>query len=406
MQTKIHTYRADFPILQQQVYGKPLVYLDNGATTQKPLCVMDALTKAYLEGNSNIHRGVHYLSGEMTRAYEEARQTVQQFIGAEYSQEVIFTPGTTAGINAVAFSYGEQYVRPGDEILISHMEHHSNWVPWQMMCSRKGALLKVIPFNEQGMLDMNVFRSMLSPRTRLVAICHVSNTLGTINPVAEMIGEAHRAGARVLIDAAQSVQHMPVNVRALDCDFLVFSGHKMYGPNGIGVLYGKRELLTEMPPYQGGGEMVECVSVERTTYNELPFKFEAGTPPYPEALGLATAIEYLQRIGIDRIQQYEQDLLHFATEKLLGIPQLRIYGQAPEKSAILSFLVGNIHPYDLGMILDKMGIAVRTGTHCTQPLMDRLGIEGTVRASLAFYNTREEIEILAEGIIRAQRMFS
>lgn len=406
MSFDIHKIRSDFPILQQTIYGKPLVYLDNGATTQKPLCVTDALTKAYLSENSNIHRGVHYLSGEMTKAYEKARTTVQHFIGAEFSQEVIFTAGTTAGINAIAFCFGEQYIRPGDEILISGMEHHSNLVPWQMMCERKGALLKVIPFDDHGALDMNAFRNLLNERTRLVSVCHVSNTLGTINPVKEIIQAAHAAGAKVLVDGAQSVQHFKTDVRDLDCDFYAFSGHKIYGPTGIGVLYGKRSLLMDLPPYQGGGDMVECVSFEKTTYNELPFKFEAGTPPFIQAIGLATAIEYLLETGLDEIASYEHHLLEIATEKLKRIEGLRIYGEAPEKSAVISFLVGNIHPYDLGMILDKMGIAVRTGTHCTQPIMDRFGIEGTVRASLAFYNTEAEMEVLAQAIIRARRMFS
>jgi cysteine desulfurase/selenocysteine lyase len=341
----------------------------------------------------------------MTKAYEKARTTVQHFIGAEFSQEVIFTPGTTFGINAIAFCFGEKYIRPGDEILVSEMEHHSNLVPWQMMCDRKKARLRMIPFDDRGELDLEAYRKLFNERTKLVAICHVSNTLGTINPVKEMIKTAHAAGAKVLIDGAQSVQHFKVDVQDMDCDFFAFSGHKIYGPTGIGVLYGKRSLLMDLPPYQGGGDMVECVSFEKTTYNDLPFKFEAGTPPFIQAVGLATAIEYVIETGLDKIGAYEHHLLEVATEKLQKIEGIKIYGEAREKSGILSFLIGNIHPYDLGMVLDKMGIAVRTGTHCTQPVMDHFGIDGTVRVSLAFYNTEAEMEALSQGIIRARRMF-
>jgi len=402
----ISTIRSHFPILEERPYGKPLAYLDNGATTQKPKQVIDTLVDLYSHSNSNIHRGVHYLSGVMTERYEEARIEVQQFIHAALSQEIIFTAGTTAGINAVAFSFGERYVSAGDEILISAMEHHANIVPWQMLCDRKGAILRVIPMSDNGELDMEAYENLLTDKTRIVAVCHVSNTLGTVNPVKEIIGKAHKHDIPVLIDGAQSVQHFPIDVQHLDCDFFLFSGHKIYGPTGIGVLYGKKQWLDEMPPYQGGGDMVDCVTFERTTYNELPFKFEAGTANYLGAAALQTALEYVKSIGIEAIGQHEKALLQYATQKIGSIEGVKIYGNAAEKAGILSFLVGRSHPYDVGMILDKLGIAVRTGTHCTQPLMKRLGIDGTVRASFGLYNTFDEIDRLYEGILRAKRMLS
>ena len=402
----IQKIRQDFPILSQKVYGKPLVYMDNGATTQKPQVVIDTINKLHSEQNSSIHRGVHYMSEQMTELYENARKKIQEFINAEYSQEIIFTSGTTGSINAVAFSFGEQYLKPGDEIIISGMEHHSNIVPWQMVCERKKAMLKVIPFTNDGELILPEFKKLLTNKTRLVAVNHASNSLGTVNPIKEIIEIAHKAGAYVLIDGAQAVQHSNVNVQALDCDFYAFSGHKVYGPTGIGVLYGKQKLLYEMPPYQGGGDMVECVTFEKTLYNDLPFKFEAGTSNFIGAVGMATALDYITSIGINNIAAYEQQLLKYATDKLMSIDGLRIYGNAKEKVSIISFLVDNIHPYDMGMILDKMGIAVRTGTHCTMPVMDRYEIEGTIRASMVFYNTPEEIDRLYDGVVRAKQMLS
>ena len=400
----ITNIRKDFPVLSQQVYGKPLVYMDNGATTQKPQIVIDTINNLHSKQNSSIHRGVHYLSEQVTEQYENARKTVQEFINAEFSQEIIFTSGTTGSINAVAFSFGEAYIRPGDEVIISEMEHHSNIVPWQMMCDRKQAKLRVIPISDKGELILDEYKKLLNSKTRLVAVNQVSNSLGTVNPIKEIIDLAHNAGARVLIDGAQGIQHGKVDVQALDCDFYAFSAHKLYGPTGIGVLYGKEKLLYDMPPYQGGGDMVECVSFEKTTYNSLPFKFEAGTSNYIGAIGLASAIDYVKAIGLENIATYEQKLLTYATQKLMQIDGLRIYGNARNKISIISFLVGNIHPYDMGMILDKMGIAVRTGTHCTMPLMDRYEIEGTVRASMVFYNTLEEIDKLYDGLVIAKSM--
>lgn len=396
--------RQDFPILSQQVYGKPLVYFDNGATTQKPRVVIDAINALHIENNSSIHRGVHYLSEQMTEMYEESRKKVQEYIHANHSQEIIFTSGTTGSINAVAFCFGEQYVKEGDEIIISGLEHHSNIVPWQMMCDRKKAILKVIPINDDGEIMMDEYKKLLSAKTKLVAVNHVSNSLGTINPVKEIAALAHQAGAKVLVDGAQGIQHSKVDVQDMDCDFYAFSGHKIYGPTGIGVLYGKEELLREMPPYQGGGDMVECVTFEKTTYNDLPFKFEAGTSNFIGAIGLGVAIDYVKSVGLEEIAAYEHKLLQYATEKLQQIDGMRIYGNAKNKISILSFLIGNIHPYDMGMILDKMGIAVRTGTHCTQPVMDRFHIEGTTRASMAFYNTIEEIDVLVNALMKAKQM--
>ena len=400
----IQKVRDDFPILSQKVYGKPLVYFDNGATSQKPKVVIETINRLYTEQNASIHRGVHYLSEQTSELYENARINVQEFINARFSQEIIFTSGATGSINMVAFSFGEAFVRPGDEIIISEMEHHSNIVPWQMMCQRKHAKLKVIPFTDDCELRIDEYKKLLSDKTRLVAVTQVSNSLGTINPIKEIIDLAHDAGARVLIDGAQGIQHSKVDVQALDCDFYAFSGHKIYGPTGIGVLYGKEKLLYDMPPYQGGGDMVECVTFEKTSYNHLPFKFEAGTSNYIGAIGLGTAIDYVKSVGLENIAAYEHELLLYATEKLQQIEGLRIYGNAANKVSIISFLVGNIHPYDMGMVLDKMGIAVRTGTHCTQPVMDRFEIEGTIRASMVFYNTFEEIDRLYEAILKAKEM--
>ncbi|GHT22216.1 cysteine desulfurase [Bacteroidia bacterium] len=402
----IQKVRADFPILSQRVYGKPLVYMDNGATTQKPQAVLDTLVRMYSEQNANIHRGVHFLSEQATEAYESARRTVCDYLNAPLSQEIIFTSGVTAAINLVAFSYGERYIKSGDEIIVSQMEHHSNIVPWQMMCKRKGAVLKIIPISDSGELLMDEYQKLLSPKTRLVAVAHVSNTLGTVNPVKDIIRLAHEAGAHVLLDGAQSVQHILIDVQEMGCDFFAFSGHKLYGPTGIGVLYGRKELLDELPPWQGGGDMVDCVRFERTTYNELPFKFEAGTANYIDAVGLESAIRYIHSLGLDYIAARERDLTQYALSALQEIGDIRIYGMAKDRIGTFSFLLNGIHPYDTGMILDKMGIAVRTGTHCTQPLMQRFGIEGTVRASLCFYNTREEVAQLCEGLQKAKKLFA
>ena len=401
----IQKIRDDFPILSQTVYGNPLIYMDNGATTQKPQVVIDTISRMYSNSNANIHRGVHYLSEQATDAYENARRTVRDFLNAELSQEIIFTSGVTASINLVASTYGESFIEEGDEIILSTMEHHSNIVPWQMLCDRKEAHIRVIPITDSGELIMDEYRKLLNERTRIVAITHVSNTLGTVNPVKEIIRLAHEAGAHVLVDGAQSVQHNKVDVQDLDCDFFAFSGHKIYAPTGIGVLYGRKELLDEMPPYQGGGDMVECVSFDKTTYNELPFKFEAGTANYVDAVGLESALNYVETIGIDNIAARERELMLYAREQLSKIEGIRFIGTTENKIATYSFLLNNIHPYDTGMILDKMGIAVRTGTHCTQPLMQRYGIEGTVRASMTFYNTHKEIDLLCTGLERVKKMF-
>ncbi len=402
----VQKIRADFPILHQKVYGKPVVYLDNGATTQKPQVVIDTLSRMYSSCNANIHRGVHYLSEQATEAYENARRTVRDFLNAALSQEVIFTSGVTSSINLVAFSYGERFVQPGDEIIVSTMEHHSNIVPWQMMCDRKKAHLKVIPITDSGELMLDEYQKLLSPRTKLVAVTHVSNTLGTINPVKEIIRIAHENGTHVLIDGAQSVQHINIDVQDMGCDFFAFSGHKLYGPTGIGVLYGRKEILEELPPYQGGGDMVDCVTFKKTTYNELPFKFEAGTANYIDAVGLESAIKYILSIGIDEIATYEHQLMEYAREELSKVSRIHFFGTAKQKIATFSFLLDNIHPYDTGMVLDKMGIAVRTGTHCTQPLMQHYGIDGTVRASMVFYNTYEEVDLLCQGLERVKKMFA
>lgn len=400
----IEAIRADFPILAITVHGKPLVYLDNGATTQKPLQVIQTMDELYRTANANVHRGVHRLSDIVSERYEAARETVRAFINAPRREEVIFTANTTASINAVAFSFGERFVGEGDEIIISGMEHHANIVPWQMLCERKGSKLKVIPFSDEGVLDLEAYRTMINGRTRIVAVTHVSNVLGTVNPVKEIVAEAHRHGIPVLVDGAQGVQHGTVDVTDIGCDFYVFSGHKVYGPNGIGVLYGRTELLNEMPPYQGGGDMVANVTFEKTTYNELPFKFEAGTTNFTGAIGMAAALDYLTGLGREAIAEREQALLAQATAGLSTIDGMRIYGTAPHKVSVVSFLTGKIHQYDAGMILDKMGIAVRTGTHCAQPLMERYGISGNIRASIAFYNTEEEIEALVYGVRKATEM--
>lgn len=397
--------RADFPILQTKVYGKPLVYLDNAATTQKPRCVVDTICGNYYTQNANIHRGVHFLSQRATEAHEEARKTVQKFLNAKSEREIIFTRGTTEAVNLVASSFGKAFCKEGDEIVVSQMEHHSNIVPWQILQSDRGVSLKVIPFDEKGVLQVDKLNDLLTERTKLVAVAHVSNTLGTVNPVKEIVRMAHERGIPVLVDGAQSVPHMKVDVQDIDADFYVFSGHKIYGPTGMGALYGKEEWLDKLPPYQGGGEMIKNVSFEKTTFNELPFKFEAGTPDFIGSTALAEAIRYVEAIGMDNIARHEQALLKYATEKLSQIENIRFIGEAENKSGLVSFLVGDIHPYDLGAILDKLGIAVRTGHHCAEPVMKAFGIEGTVRASFGIYNTLEEIDILAAGVERAARMF-
>jgi len=402
----ISEIRADFPILIREVYNKPLIYFDNGATTQKPLCVLDAVREVYTAYNGNIHRGVHAMSDMTSEAYENAREKVRSFINAGKREEIVFTSGTTGSINAVAFSFGERYIKPGDEIILSTLEHHANIVPWQMMCLRKGAMLKVIPVNENGEIIFDEYLKLLSPKTRIVAVSQASNALGTILPVREIIEAAHSKEIPVLIDGAQGIQHGVVDVRSLDCDFYVFSGHKIYGPTGIGVLYGKEKWLSELPPYQGGGDMVEKVTFEKTTYNELPFKFEAGTVNYAGAIGLGRALDYVSDLGRDEIAIREKALLVYATGRLSGIKGLTIFGNSASKISTVSFLLKDIHQYDTGMVLDKMGIAVRTGTHCAQPVMDRFGIEGTVRVSMCFYNTMEEIDALGTGIEKVISMFS
>lgn len=401
----VQKIREDFPILRQKVYNKPLVYFDNGATTQKPKVVIDTVNALHLEQNSSIHRGVHTLSGKMTQRYEDARKTVQEFINAKHQHEVIFTSGATASINTVAYSFGEKYIKEGDEILITQMEHHANIVPWQILCERKGAKLKYVPINDKGELELDKLNELITDRTRLMSIVYVSNSLGTVNPVKEVVRICHESNVPVLLDAAQAVQHENVDVQELDCDFLVLAGHKIYGPTGIGVLYGKEKWLDSIPPYQGGGDMVDVVTLEKTTFNVLPFKFEAGTTNYIGAIGMAEAIKYIQAIGLDDIKNYEAELLAYGTEKLTSIDGLKIYGTAQHKVAILSFLMDNIHQFDTGMVLDKLGVAVRTGTHCTQPVMQRFGIEGTVRASLSFYNTKEEIDTLFKGLVTVKEMF-
>jgi len=400
----VQKIRKDFPILSSKVNGNPLVYFDNAATSQKPWRVIKAIEHYYTDLNSNVHRGVHHLSQQATNAFEASRKKVANFINAAHDYEVIFTKGTTEGINLISNSYGKQFVQAGDVIIISALEHHSNIVPWQILCEDCKATLKVIPINENGELLLDVFNEMLTEKVKLVSVNYVSNSLGTINPVREIIELSHRLNIPVLLDAAQAIQHMPIDVQELDVDFLAFSGHKMYGPTGIGVLYGKEKWLNQMPPYQGGGEMIKTVSFEKTTYNDLPFKFEAGTPNIEAAICLGTAIDYINETGLENIQQHEHELLGYATEKLSGIEGIRFIGTADNKASVVSFIIDNIHPYDVGVILDQLGIAVRTGHHCTQPLMDFYGIPGTVRASFAFYNTKEEIDLLTEGVQKAVRM--
>ena len=402
----IDKIRSDFPILGRKVYGKPLIYMDNGATTQKPQCVIDAITSAYTSFNANIHRGVHFLSDTTSEKYEEAREKVRAFINAGKKEEVIFVSGTTGGINGVAFSFGERYISAGDEIVISEMEHHANIVPWQMLCERKNAKLRVIPINDSGEIILEEYYRLLGPKTRIIAVTQASNVLGTIVQLDEIIKAAHERDIPVLVDAAQGIQHGITDVTSLDCDFYIFSGHKIYGPTGIGILYGKEKWLSELPPFQGGGDMVDKVTFEKTTWNVLPFKFEAGTTNFVSAIGLAAALDYISELGRENIAGMEKEILRYATSVLGEIKGLRIYGTSANKISTISFLLDGIHQYDTGMVLDKMGIAVRTGTHCAQPLMARFGIEGTVRASMCFYNTRQEIDSLASGIERVKSMFS
>lgn len=401
----INKVREDFPILSRQIYGKPLVYFDNGATTQKPLCVLDAMRNEYLNVNANVHRGVHYLSQQATDLHEAARETVRKFINAPKVEEVIFTRGTTESLNLVVSSFGDRFLSEGDEVIVSVMEHHSNIVPWQLLAAKKGIAIKVIPMTDEGDVIMEEYEKLFNEKTRIVSITQVSNVLGTINPVKEMIRIAHEHEVPVMVDGAQSTPHMKVDVQDLDCDFFAFSGHKIYGPTGIGVLYGKEKWLDEMPPYQGGGEMIESVSFEKTTFEKLPFKFEAGTPDYVATHGLATALNYVTELGLDNVFAHEQELTRYAMEQMKEIPGMRIFGTSQHKDAVISFLVGDIHHLDMGTLLDRLGIAVRTGHHCAEPLMHRLGISGTVRASFALYNTKEEVDALIAGIKRVSQMF-
>ena len=401
----IQKIREDFPILSRTVYGKPLIYLDNGATTQKPRCVVESITDEYYSVNSNVHRGVHFLSQQATNLHEASRETVRKFINARSTSEIIFTRGTTESINLVASSFTDSQMQEGDEVIVSVMEHHSNIVSWQLQAARKGIKLKVIPMNDQGELLLDEYEKLFSPRTKLVSVAHVSNVLGTINPVKEITAIAHAHQVPVLIDGAQSIPHMKIDVQDIDADFYVFSGHKIYAPTGIGVLYGKENWLDKLPPYQGGGEMIQNVSFEKTTFNELPFKFEAGTPDYIGTTALAKALDYVSAIGMDNIAAHEHELTIYAMQRLKEIPRMRIFGEAKHKGGVISFLVGDIHHFDMGTLLDRLGIAVRTGHHCAEPLMHRLGIEGTVRASLGLYNTKEEIDALVAGIERVRKMF-
>ena len=401
----IQKIREDFPILDREVYGKPLIYLDNGATTQKPRQVVEAITDEYYSVHANVHRGVHFLSQQATELHEASRETVRRFINARSSNEIVFTRGTTESINLLASSFADSQMKEGDEVIVSVMEHHSNIVPWQLQAARKGIVLKVIPMNDRGELLLDEYEKLFSERTKLVSFAHVSNVLGTVNPAKEMIATAHAHGVPVLIDGAQSVPHMKVDVQDLDADFFAFSGHKIYGPTGVGVLYGREEWLDKLPPYQGGGEMIQSVSFEKTTFNELPFKFEAGTPDYIGTTALAKALDYVSAIGMENIAAHEHELTLYAMQRLKEINGMRIFGEAEHKSSVISFLVGNIHHLDMGTLLDRLGIAVRTGHHCAQPLMIRMGIEGTVRASFGLYNTKEEIDMLAAGIERVSRMF-
>ena len=401
----VNKIREDFPILSREVYGKPLIYLDNGATTQKPKCVVEAITNEYYSVNANVHRGVHFLSQQATELHEASRETVRRFINARSTNEIIFTRGTTESINLLASTFAESQMHAGDEVIVSCMEHHSNIVPWQLQAAKRGIVIKVIPMNDKGELLQEEYLKLFSEHTKLVCVMHVSNVLGTVNPVKEMIAVAHAHGVPVLVDGAQSVPHMKVDVQDLDADFFAFSGHKVYGPTGVGVLYGKEEWLDKLPPYQGGGEMIQSVSFEKTTFNELPFKFEAGTPDYIGTTALAKALDYVSAIGMEQIEAHEHELTQYAMNRLKQIEGMRIFGEAEHKSSVISFLVGDIHHLDMGTLLDRLGIAVRTGHHCAQPLMIRLGIEGTVRASFGLYNTKEEIDILVAGIERVSRMF-
>lgn len=397
--------RTDFPILSRKIYGKPLVYLDNGATTQKPRQVIEAITDEYYSVNANVHRGVHFLSQRATELHEASREAVRKFINARSTNEIVFTRGTTESINLLATSFGEEFMQEGDEVILSVMEHHSNIVPWQLLAAKRGIAIKVIPMNDKGELLQDDYKNLFSERTKMVSVTHVSNVLGTINPVREMIAFAHEQGVPVLVDGAQSIPHMPVDVQDLDADFFVFSGHKVYGPTGVGVLYGKEKWLEKIPPYQGGGEMIQHVSFEKTIFNELPFKFEAGTPDYIGTTGLSKALDYVSLIGMDKIAAHERELTQYAMKQLKEIPGMHIFGEAKEKGSVISFLVGDIHHFDMGTLLDRLGIAVRTGHHCAQPLMQRLGIEGTVRASFGLYNTLGEIDVLVAGIDRVRQMF-
>lgn len=397
--------RKDFPILERQVHGRPLVYLDNAATTQKPRCVVEAMVSEYYESNANVHRGVHFLSQQATEMHEGARERVCSFINAHSIEEVVFTRGTTEGLNLVAFSYGEAFLKPGDEVILTVMEHHSNIVPWQMLRERKGINIKVVPMDDKGNLLLDEYEQLFTPKTRLVCVAHVSNVLGAVNPVKRMAEIAHAHGAHILVDGAQSVPHFKVDVQQLDCDFLVFSGHKVYGPTGIGVLYGRKELLEQMPPYQGGGEMIARVSFEKTTYERLPYKFEAGTPDYVGSHALAVALDYVEALGFENIVAHEQMLTRYAMERMSEIKGMKFYGETAEKDAVIAFNIGDIHPLDLGTLLDHLGIAIRTGHHCAQPLMARCGVEGMARASFALYNTKEEIDALVAGIERVSKMF-
>lgn len=401
----LNTVRGNFPILSRQVYNRPLVYLDNAATTQKPACVVDAMVNEYYTVNANVHRGVHFLSQQATDLHEAARETVRQFINARESREIVFTRGTTESLNLVATAYGEAFLNEGDEVIVSVMEHHSNIVPWQMLRERKGIVLKVAPMTDEGVLDLEATERLFTPRTKLLSVAHVSNVLGTVNPVKQLAAMAHAHGAHILVDGAQSVPHFKVDVQDLDCDFLVFSGHKVYGPTGIGVLYGREALLDAMPPYQGGGEMIARVTFEHTTYERLPFKFEAGTPDYVGTHALAETLRYVNNLGMDQIHAHEAELTRYAMEQMQLIPGMHLYGTAPGKDAVVAFNVGDIHPLDLGTLLDRLGIAIRTGHHCAQPLMARCGVEGMARASFALYTTREEVDALVQGIDRVRKMF-
>lgn len=401
----INTVRKDFPILGREVYKRPLVYLDNAATTQKPRCVVEAIANEYYSVNANVHRGVHFLSQQATDLHEAARETVRRFINARDVTEVVFTRGTTESLNLVASSYGEAFLHEGDEVIVTVMEHHSDIVPWQLLRERKGIVLKVVPMTDEGVLDLDAYEQLFTPRTRLVCVAHVSNVLGTVNPVKRMAEIAHAHGAHILVDGAQSVPHFKVDVQDIGCDFMVFSGHKVYGPTGIGVLYGREDLLDRMPPYQGGGEMIARVTFEHTTYERLPFKFEAGTPDYVGSHALAVALDYVSALGMEHIHAHERALTQYAMEQMQAIEGMHLFGTAPDKDAVVAFNVGNIHPLDLGTLLDRLGIAIRTGHHCAQPLMQRCGVEGMARASFALYNTREEVDALVQGIDRVRKMF-